>query len=192
MKSFAYAAVATAALALGSAHAEVVNISTALYGNPVTIDLSPGVKGVGTTLNLMAGTYTVTPVDTSFAGAMFDAANRFGYVSLPTLGWEWDYFYSIGGADGIAVGDGAQGGVNNPAYRDSAAGAFAAAPGPVTFTLASATDVTFYWLDDAFGDNAGGISLNVSTSAVPEPGSMALMLVGVAALALRARRRHGA
>ena len=189
MKSFAYAAVAAAALALGSAHATVVNISTALNGNPVSIDLGGGLTGVGTTLSLAAGSYTVTPVDTSFAGATFDAANRFGNVNLPATGWEWDYFYSIGGADGIAVGDGAQGGLNNPAYRGSAAAAFAAAPAPTTFTLASATDVTFYWLDDAFGDNIGGVSLNV-TSAVPEPGSMALMLAGVAALALRARRRR--
>ena len=190
MKSFAYAAVATAALALGSAHAEVVNISTALNGNPVTIDLGGGLTGVGSTLALAAGTYTVTPVDSSFAGATFDAANRFGYASLPTVGWEWDYFYAIGGADAIAVGAGAQGGLNNPAYRDSAANAFADAPGPVTFTLAAPTNVTFYWLDDAFGDNIGGISLAV-TSAVPETGSLALMLAGLAALGACARRRRG-
>ncbi len=191
MKSFAYAAVVAAALALGSAHATVVNISATLQDNPVTVDLGGGVTGVGTTLSLAAGSYTVTAVDTSFAGATFTAANRFGYAALPTVGWEWDYFYSIDGAAGVAVGDAAYGGLNNAAYRDSAADAFAAAPGPITFTLASAGNVTFYWLDDAFGDNIGGVSLDVTPSAVPETGSLALMMAGLAALGIAARHRRG-
>jgi len=191
LKSFAHAAVATAALAFGSANATVVNISTAIDGNPVTLNLGAGLQGVGTTLSLAAGNYTVTPVDTSFAGAAFTAANRFGYASLPTVGWEWDYFYSIDGAPAVAVGAAANGGLNNAAYRDTAADAFADAPAPITFMLASAGNVTFYWLDDAFGDNTGGVSLDVTPSAVPETGSLALMLAGLAALGACARRRRG-
>ena len=188
MKSIALAAFAAATLALGTAHATVVNIDAA-GANPVSIDLGGGVTGVGTTLQLAAGAYTVTPVDTSVAGADFEAALRFGGVNLPAQGWEWDYFYAIGSQGPVQVGDGAVGGLGNPAYRDNAIDAFLSAPAPVTFTLASATAVTFYWADDYFGDNSGGISLDVK-SAVPEAGPLAMMLAGLGALGALARRRR--
>lgn len=63
-----------------------------------------------------------------------------------------------------------------------------------SFTLTSASDVTFSIPDYFWSDNTGGVSLSVnpagSTSTdVPEPAMVGLFGIGVAALVLRSRRR---
>lgn len=49
--------------------------------------------------------------------------------------------------------------------------AYSPVVGPVTFTLAGAQSVNLFVLDYSYGDNGGGVSLNVDlvTSAVLEP-----------------------
>jgi len=64
---------------------------------------------------------------------------------------------------------------------------FLATP-PVALHLDHDTTVAFVSADYDLGDNAGGISLAI-TSAVPEPASALLLAAGLAGLRLRTRRR---
>lgn len=59
---------------------------------------------------------------------------------------------------------------------------------PVMFTLSSAQTVKFYIGDSYYGDNAGGISLSVT--AVPEPESYAMLMLGLGLMGGIARRRQ--
>lgn len=188
--ALAFAAATLLGTAATPAAAVILDISTQFNANPVQfLDPTPGIVNVGHTLMLAAGSYLVTPVDT-FAGGAYTAALRFSSPNAPDTGYEWNYWMSVNGGPGVKHGFGegipAQGG----SYTATAAQAFAAAPWPVGFTLASAAPVTFYWRDDIFGDNAGGISIQVS--AVPEPRAVLLMLAGLGALGFVARRRRQA
>jgi hypothetical protein len=186
---FALSALSLASICSSMAHATVVNISTSLNGNPVVFaDPTPGITDVGTTLQLAAGTYRVAAVDTSFAGAQYTAALRFSGVSVPTVGYEWNHFISINGAAGVKHGYGEGAPSQDGDYQATAALAFAHAPAAYQFTLSNPSAVTFYWRDSEFGDNSGGISLNVT--AVPEPESYALMLAGLGMLGFLARRKQ--
>jgi TRAP-type mannitol/chloroaromatic compound transport system permease small subunit len=53
--------------------------------------------------------------------------------------------------------------------------------GPITFTLTGLTAVNFFIVDSPYSDNAGGVSLSVS-SGVPEPSTWVMMLIGFAGL----------
>ncbi|CDG85177.1 PEP-CTERM sorting domain-containing protein [Janthinobacterium agaricidamnosum] len=171
-------------LYVGSAQATVVNIS-ALWGqNPMmTAGHDASQVGVGTILHLDAGEYRVTPVDQTFEGARFTAASRFGNYN-----YEWSMYISIDGAPGVKYGYG-EGWATSTDWRywSTPAQAFAAAPQPFSFTLNKATDVKFYWIDNYFSDNVGGISFNVS--AVPEPDSTALLLAGLSVIVCAGLRR---
>ena len=65
----------------GAAHAVVVNIDATNSGSNNLVSITdascPACQFVGYELILGAGTYTVTAVDTSFAGAQYTAAKRF-------------------------------------------------------------------------------------------------------------------
>lgn len=191
MKLAPVLATLAATLSFSTAQAVVVNISTQLGANPTQVAGGGGLTNVGTTLHLAAGSYLVTPVDQTFAGASYTAAKRFSNVNLPSTGYEWNYYLSIDGAAGTKHGFGEALYANDGDYRATAAEAFAATPGPVSFTLSSASDVFFYWRDNVWTDNSGGISLNV-TAAVPEPETYALMLGGLLAVGTIARRRRKA
>lgn len=172
-------------LVVGHSSASIVNISTQLGSNPVQVQVG-ALKHVGTTLALAAGTYTVTPIDTSQGGA-YTAAKRFGSVAPPNTGWEWNVWVSTDGAfTGVKHGYGEGIPANGGTYQPTAAAAFALAPAPFQLTFGSATNVTFYWRDDNFSDNTGGISIDVSP--VPEPFTVGLAGAGLLAAARRRRR----
>ena len=69
--------------------------------------------------------------------------------------------------------------------------AYSLVAGPISFTRAAAQSVNFFVLDYPYNDNSGGVSLNVTsvTSAVPEPSTWAMMILGFAALGFTAYRR---
>ena len=150
-------------------------------------------KDVGNELILGSGTYTVTPVDTSFfAGALYTAANRFGTTDIPDTGWELALWMKVG-TDTLSSKIGFGGGIttNPPGYQATAADAFANAPAPFMLTVTSpGTAVKFLWADDNFGDNTAGSGISLNVTAVPEPGTYAMLLAGLAAVGFVAKRRN--
>lgn len=198
--------------AMVPAEAAIVNLSATVqsgefftWTSPYTLASYPGVQKAGlTSLSLGAGTYAVTPIDLS-SGGTYTAARRFSAVnctngsstgsSLCQQGWEHTYMIQIGSATPVQYGMGGGlgpltdggGPLQDGAYFTTAAGAFAAGV-PTTFTLAATETVKFFWFDDNFGDNTGGISLNVMLVPLPAP----LMLLGSALAALGILRRRAA
>ncbi len=167
--------------------ATVVNVDGT--ANASTNGSNPVVVALG------AGTYNL-----SFTSGLYDAFSRFsGSAGCDSngqncsQGFENSIKYVI---DGItySLGDGAaNGGIGpiNPgdAYYNTAQLSLAkAAAYSAQFTLAAPGNVSFYIFDDFLGDNRGGISLAVS--AVPEPGTWAMMLVGFGAIGATMRRRR--
>jgi hypothetical protein len=136
-----------------------------------------------------AGTYSVTPVADQFV-----AANRFGYAANCAAGtsqcqYGWEHTYYVKPSDGVAatkygLGEGV--GPVGSAYFSTANGALAAGVAG-SFSISAPATVRFYWLDDTWSDNQGGISLNVAL--VPEPHEWAMMLAGLGLVGWVARRR---
>lgn len=181
-------------LAAAPVHATIVNLDA-------TVDPNPGnaLEHTEVSLLLQAGTYAVTPVDTSTPGALFTAANRFSAVSdceadgtLCDRGWEHTYYVKIGAGPRVkyGFGEGISPSPPGSAYFNSAALAFANAVAAPLFTLLAPETVILSWLDDNWGDNQGGISLSVT--AVPEPSSVVLLLAGLllAGAIVRQRTRN--
>jgi len=194
-------AVAAATLVVGThASALVVDLSATASGRPALSDAdplntrfgaaTPSISVVYVSQFLEAGEYVVTPVASPYL-----AANRFGTVSGCgaggsgcQTGWEHTYYVKFDPfLAAIRAGEGEGLGPVGSAYYSTAAGAFAAAAS-TTFTLTSARTVGFYWLDDNWNDNQGGVSLNVAL--VPEPHEWAMMLAGLALVWGVARRQR--
>lgn len=204
------AAGALAACTFG-ANAAIYDISATASPHPflnVWPSIAPDIDANGFTLpNGGPGslTYSITPVDQA-GGGLYTAALRFSTASPPAQGWEWNYWVQIdaatpyqvgyGGALGDATpgvpppwnGYGPGGVASTPGdYAFTAAAAFAQAPGLHSFSLAPGQSARIYWLDDHWGDNSGGISLNVTV--VPEPEAYGLALAGMGVVAFAMRRR---
>lgn len=127
-----------------------------------------------------AGSYLVTPLLANTApGALFTAYD-FGHG----LGFSAAYAIAV---DPAHISDFGTSGPHAGAGWPDPATAFAhSAIG--SFSLASAGTVYFGVPDSIYGDNSGGVSLKVSP--IPVPGSVALLMSGVAWLGLAFQRRH--
>ncbi len=79
---------------------------------------------------------------------------------------------------------------NPPNYFMAGTGTYNNVVGPITFTLAAAQNVNFFITDFPHTDNRGGVSLNVLSTAVPEPATWAMMILGFGAIGSAMRRRN--
>lgn len=190
LKNSAGPVLVCASLIMGAPAANAVPVNLSSTTN-ASLDGSTGV-----TLLLGPGTYSITPVNGPFTA--FTRFNNISGCDLAgencTSGYEYSFRASYDSTT-LGFGDGnANGGIGplNPgnAYYQTDLQAFnAASPFVNAFTLASATLVDFYIVDDFLADNSGGISLDVSANDVPEPLTLSLFGAGVAGAAALRRRK---
>ena len=177
---------AAALLLAGAAHASTV----------VPVDARTDAIGTaGATTTLSAGeTFTITasPLDTWSAGADFRTSNANGLIGVIDAQAGDD----SGVAPGLQIGQDF-GGYTDPTSGSTFAfgelvgsidgGAYFAVGTNYTGTTASGGTLSLIYWDSYYGDNSGSIAATVT--AVPEPGSLALVLAGLGIVGGLARRR---
>ncbi|HVF93484.1 MAG TPA: PEP-CTERM sorting domain-containing protein [Sphingomonas sp.] len=162
-------------------------VAATMFAAPVpalaaTLDLSAtDYSASSATYAFEAGTYTVSLVSDMYTAWSARDINR---NPEPWVGY---YTYTANGVTTL---------FNPEGYARFATQAAALAAysedGPLTLTFAAPTAVTFAIADAAssFGDNAGGLSLNIA--AVPEPSTWGMMALGFLGLGATLRRRSRA
>lgn len=187
MKKLLFAAAAATAFAAAPASAaQIVDLDGVANAS------TNGANGVA--VNLAAGTYNL-----SFTQGAYTAFTRFSNVSgcdgagaNCRTGYENSARYIIDGVTylfGDGAGTGGIGPVSGGAYYNSAANSFANAGKYVqSFVVGAGQPVTFYLYDDNLRDNSGGVSLQLT--AVPEPGTWAMMILGFGIVGGAMRRRQ--
>lgn len=167
-------AIAVIALPAPASAATTIDLSATDYAaSAVTHAFAPG----SYTVSLVAGLYTAWAPARS--GYLADGKNN------PGANWAGYYKYTVAGATSyVNPLGGARFG-----SADAALSAYAAS-GPLALTFTVPTAVTFAIADypTSFRDNSGGVSLAIT--AVPEPATWGMMVLGFAAtaVAMRARR----
>lgn len=186
MRPFLLAAVSALALAATSpAHAVIIDLD---HTQPLSLDVA------GT-----AGTWRITPVGIADGGT-YDAFSPWNRTTgcdeqgaNCSRGWKWGYTLRDEGGDIISTfktNDLDDGWLETPA----AALASGQAEGPFEFSIDADQTLTFTYSDSSFGDNRGGISLDLRRvgggggPGVPEPAGM--LLLGAGLLLMGAGRRR--
>lgn len=147
----------------------VINLEAALFGAPVNDDAK-------FCLHLEAGDYRATLLTPAL-----DADARLTAWS-PSASSSWSTRYSIEGE----IDAGATGGAET--FSASAQQAFDETPDKQTeFSLTVDQKVTLSFLDDVPLDNRGGVSIRLEY--LPEPSATAMLMAGLACLALLSRER---
>lgn len=155
----------------------VINFSgtTQLYYAPPYYDFWAPVS-----VTLEPGTYSFTPVQTPFPGAIYDSAYSFG-------NGYWSSGY------GIAINDKDHFTYYGGGITTSVEEAFAKAVSG-SFTITNTSNIYFGVADSFYGDNGGGISLHLTGGTIPAPAPLpgAVWLIGsglVGLVGLRKRRK---
>jgi hypothetical protein len=180
------------------AMAGAISFSTSAFGYTILVNTSQSKPVVGSA--------TAPQLDLTFAATSAGAAgNVFLYVSDTDFVSSGAFNFTIGGTnsgiDGSVTGR-AWGGTSNTAlqfsganlisalgpftttaYSGNTAGSFSAAANPYSLTIGTQISRT------AQGTSTG--DLNLQVSAVPEPSTWALMLMGPVLIGFAARRRIG-
>ena len=192
-------AIAACLLALGATPAaaqQVININALDSNGQQALSLGPG-------------TYSVNLIGTA-NGGLYNAWNPWGVTTCQTPsstceGWVDDFEITYGGLstlyyNSLRYDNDTDALAANQAIIGSDAGTFGPydqtgitnTGGALMFTLLAPTTVTFSIQDNPYSDNSGGISLSLSSvrSALPEPGTWAMMLLGFAAIGIVSRRRR--
>lgn len=163
LKSLAFAIVTSSAILFaGSAAATTVNINAVSSG--------------GTSVPFSAGDHLVSWIGTANGGS-YDAWSAW------SSGNNWLNSILVTTSSGTT----GHGNGVSPYYATPAAALAAAQSLTFHMILANAETVNFKVADNIFGDNRGGVSLNVS--AVPEPETYAMLLAGLGMLGFTTRRR---
>jgi len=193
LQKFGFALALAAAALPAIAQATIINVSAILTGcstcdgrHPAPGDTLGTIYNPGS-FTFGPGTYTVTNA-VGKEGALYYAWN---FNSGSDHNWVWAFIIADHDTrkvllDSLSPLGGAFSGthseVANSAYALNYSG---------TFTLTQTTDLSFLTEDYYGPDNLGGVSLDVrNVSAVPEPASWALMLVGFGVAGAALRRRH--
>ena len=199
----------SAALSAQSAQAVIVDVS-ALNGNGTTISLAAGTYTATFIGTAQGGAYDAYSPWSSNSGCDANGANC-------STGWAESIAIDFGsGVGNFNRQDGYQNGrlptpsdsalyadplaalaaiqnaalVHAPLPQATDNSAYTAIANPITFTLANAQSVNFFVFDNPYGDNRGGISLQVSS--VPAPATVWLFgsgLIGLTDIARRRRKR---
>ncbi len=175
--------------------------------NAVIINLDSRVNDLGhpVSLSLEPGTYSITPIGTA-DGGLFDAWNAWGRTTCsnpdgcmrtsPTTVVGWLNLYSFSSSDllDVIVNDVAALPVSGDTYYVDTAMVY---PDPLSalahalsaeFTLEIASTISFAIPDRPLYDNRGGMSLDVTATAIPEPTTVLLLGLGLAGIVITRRK----
>lgn len=194
-----------------AAKADTVLNLNATTGNASTNFSASGANNLAPsffqTVSLAAGTYTITAIGTGItSGGTTSVYSGFSFNTPPGANsYREETGIDIGGTfSNASAANGYQnsytkGSFDTAIFTGTFGSNAAALAGnsPYVFTLANASNVTFYAFDDSFlpnntftgyDDNSGGVSLRLST-VTPEPSSLIMLGTGVLSAAGMIRRK---